>query len=155
MHEILTLQKAEANVQFCKFVERNYLGWIKDPENGPTAVRRSCLKRRCSLNWMAKGPLFFILIDNLRYDQFKIINPIISEYFRLEEEDTYYSILPTATQYARNSIFSGLMPLEMETRYPRCGKTTRTKAAKTFTKTDFVGDNMKRLTCVRMQILVP
>jgi hypothetical protein len=58
MHEILTLQKAEANVQFCKFVERNYLGWIKTPERA-YQHRRSCLKRRCSLSWMARAGFLY------------------------------------------------------------------------------------------------
>jgi hypothetical protein len=108
------------------------LNWIKNPDTAPTSSPQ-LFKKKVFPKLDGNGPLFFILIDNLRYDQFKIINPIISEYFRLEEEDTYYSILPTATQYARNAIFSGLMPLDMEKRYPKCGRMTRTKAAKTFT----------------------
>jgi len=72
------------------------------------------------------------LIDNLRYDQFRIINSLITEYFRLEEEDAYYSILPTATQYARNSIFSGLMPLDMEKRYPEMWQNDEDEGGKNF-----------------------
>jgi len=63
-------------------------------------------------------PLFFILIDNLRVDQWKTIEPTIAQYFNIAEEDTYCSILPTTTAYARNSIFSGLLPLEMSKKYP-------------------------------------
>src|ERR1700712_4212767 len=117
MHEILTLQKAEANVQFSKFIEKNYLDWIKNQDKAPT-LSHQLFKKKVFPKLESNQPVFFILIDNLRYDQFKIINPIISEYFRLEEEDTYYSILPTATQYARNAIFAGLMPLDMEKRFP-------------------------------------
>jgi len=61
-----------------------------------------------------KSPLFFILIDNLRYDQWKILEGFIQEYFQLESEKTYYSILPTTTAYARNSIFAGMMPSEIQ-----------------------------------------
>src|SRR3546814_12075903 len=61
---------------------------------------------------------FCFLIDNLRYDQWRIVNDVITNYFRLEAEESYYSILPTATQYARNAIFSGLMPLDMERQHP-------------------------------------
>src|SRR5690606_20147745 len=57
---------------------------------------------------------FFILIDNLRYDQWKIIEPLIEEYYNVDKEETYYSILPTTTAYSRNAIFSGMLPLEME-----------------------------------------
>jgi len=144
MHEILTLQKAEANMQFCKFVERNYLNWIKNPDLAPTSSPQ-LFKKKVFPKLDGKGPLFFILIDNLRYDQFKIINPIISEYFRLEEEDTYYSILPTATQYARNSIFSGLMPLDMERRYPSMWQNDEDEGGKNLYEADFLADHLKRV----------
>src|SRR6201996_4222162 len=88
MHEILTLQKAEANVQFCKFIEKNYTKWVKEPENGPITSFQ-LFKKKVFPRLDGKGPVFFILIDNLRYDQFRIVNSIITEYFRLEEEDTY------------------------------------------------------------------
>src|SRR5580698_6302356 len=143
MHEILTMQKSEANVQFCKFVERNYLNWIKDPETGPI-ISPHLFKKKVFPRLDGKGPLFFILIDNLRYDQFKIINSIITEYFRLEEEDAYYSILPTATQYARNSIFSGLMPLDMEKRYPDMWQNDEDEGGKNLYEGEFIADQIKR-----------
>src|SRR5690606_33186167 len=89
-------------------------------------------------------PLFFILIDNLRYDQWKIINPIISEYFRMEEEDIYLSILPTATQYARNAIFAGLMPLDMEKRYPSMWQNDEDEGGKNLYENEFLADQIKR-----------
>ena len=95
MHEILTLQKAEANVQFSKFIEKNYLGWLKDPETGPITSNQLLRKKLFPLIDSNK-PTFFILIDNLRYDQWKVINSVITNYFRLDEEDNYFSILPTA-----------------------------------------------------------
>jgi CheY-like chemotaxis protein len=144
MHEILTLQKAEANTQFCKFVERNYLNWIKNPEEGPI-ISPQLFKKKVFPKLDGKGPLFFILIDNLRYDQFKIINTILTEYFRLEEEDAYYSILPTATQYARNSIFSGLMPLEMERRYPQMWQNDEDEGGKNLFEGEFITDQIKRV----------
>jgi CheY-like chemotaxis protein len=144
MHEILTLQKAEANTQFCKFVERNYLDWVKNPDSAPTSSPQ-LFKKKVFPKLDGKGPLFFILIDNLRYDQFKIINPIISQYFKLEEEDTYYSILPTATQYARNSIFSGLMPLEMEKRYPEMWQNDEDEGGKNLYESDFIADQISRV----------
>ena len=63
-------------------------------------------------------PLFFVLIDNLRFDQWKAIQPIFAESFRILEEETFYSILPTATQYARNAIFAGLLPIDIEKQFP-------------------------------------
>jgi len=143
MHEILSLQKAEANVQFCKFIEKNYLGWIKNPETAPLLSHQ--LFKTKVFPKLDSTPVFFILIDNLRFDQFKIINPIISEYFRLEEEDTYYSILPTATQYARNAIFAGLMPLDMEKRFPGMWQNDEDEGGKNLHEEAFIGDQIKRV----------
>ena len=64
-------------------------------------------------------PVFLILIDNLRLDQFKLLKSAINNYLRLDNEDSYYGILPTATQYARNAFFAGLMPLDIEKKYPK------------------------------------
>jgi hypothetical protein len=89
-------------------------------------------------------PVFFILIDNLRYDQWRIINPLITEYFKLDEEDIYSSILPTATQYARNSIFSGLMPLDMEKRFPSLWQNDDDEGGKNMHEEAFLADNIKR-----------
>jgi CheY-like chemotaxis protein len=144
MHEILTLQKAEANVQFSKFIEKNYLDWLKNPDTAPT-ISTQLFKKKVFPQITGDMPVFFILIDNLRYDQYRIIHPIISEYFRLEEEDTYYSILPTATQYARNAIFSGLMPLDMEKRYPDMWQNDEDEGGKNLHESDFLADHIKRV----------
>jgi CheY-like chemotaxis protein len=143
MHEILTMQKSEANMQFCKFVEKNYLNWVKDQSNGPI-LSHQLFKKKVFPQLEDKKPVFFILIDNLRYDQYRIIHPIISEYFRLEEEDVYYSILPTATQYARNAIFAGLMPLDMEKRFPEMWQNDEDEGGKNLYEEDFLEDQLKR-----------
>uniref|UniRef100_UPI0037447487 T9SS response regulator signal transducer PorX n=1 Tax=Sphingobacterium alimentarium TaxID=797292 RepID=UPI0037447487 len=84
-------------------------------------------------------------MDNLRYDQWKQLNDIITDYFRLEEEDSYYSILPTATQYARNAIFSGLTPLEMEKRFPDLWQNDEAEGGKNLHEDKFLADQIKRL----------
>lgn len=117
MHEILTMQKSEANIQFSKFIERNYLKWLKNPESGPVLSHQLFAKKILPLISQER-PTFFFLIDNLRYDQWKIINDVITQYFRLEEEESYFSIIPSATQYARNAIFSGLTPMQIEKQHP-------------------------------------
>lgn len=144
MHEILTMQKAEANIQFCKFVEKNYLDWLKEPSTSPT-LSPQLFKKKVFPQLEEKNSVFFILIDNLRYDQYRMIHPIIAEYFRLEEEDTYYSILPTATQYARNSIFAGLMPLDMEKRFPGMWQNDEDEGGKNLHEEDFLADHLKRI----------
>lgn len=143
MHEILTMQKSEANAQFSKFVEQHYLGWVNGKEKSPL-LSKDLLKKKAFPLISAGTPVFFILIDNLRYDQWKIINPLISEYFRLEEEDIYSSILPTATQYARNAIFSGLMPLEMEKQHPDLWRNDDVEGGKNLNEDKFLALQIKR-----------
>lgn len=143
MHEILTMQKAEANMQYSKFVENHYLDWINGSADAPL-FSHELLKKKVFPLINSTNSVFFILIDNLRYDQWKIINPLISEYFRLEEEDTYSSILPTATQYARNAIFSGLTPLDMEKRFPTLWQNDDDEGGKNLHEEDFLDDQIKR-----------
>lgn len=144
MHEILTQQKAEANTQFGKFVERNYIGWTKNPETAPV-VSNNMFRKKILPELVGTEPVYFILIDNLRYDQWKIIHPVINEYFRLEKEDWYYSILPTATQYSRNAIFSGLSPLEMEKRFPGQWQNDEDEGGKNLHEEAFLADQLQRL----------
>ena len=61
---------------------------------------------------------FLIIIDNFRFDQWKILQTHIEQYFRVEQENVYYSIIPTTTQYARNALLSGMMPSEIKKTYP-------------------------------------
>ncbi|QSE99100.1 T9SS response regulator signal transducer PorX [Fulvivirga lutea] len=118
MYEVLNMQKEEANNQFTKFISDNYESWLNDPDVEKPLLSHQLLKNRV-LPQVGQGKsVFFLVIDNLRYDQWKIIEPAVTEYFNVEEEDSYYSILPTTTAYARNSIFSGLMPSEMEKKHP-------------------------------------
>ena len=118
MLEIFQNQMKEANRLFAKFIENNYKDWIKNDE-GPL-MSHQILKKKLFpiLNKESHKTTLMMVIDNLRFDQWKMISPIIEDYYKKEDEVTYYSILPTATYYARNSIFSGLMPLEMQNEYP-------------------------------------
>ncbi|MEO1049815.1 MAG: response regulator [Bacteroidota bacterium] len=114
MSEVLDMQKTEANANFARYVIDNYESWLNDPNIDKPLLSHQLMKNRVfpTLKQQDK-PVFFILIDNLRYDQWKIIEPIAMEFFNLEEEECYYSILPTTTAYARNAIFSGLLPKAM------------------------------------------
>ena len=118
MQEVFQSQKQEANTEFFKFISKNYLQWLHPRATEAPVMSHNLLKFKV-LPQVEKGtPVFFILIDNLRFDQWKAIQPIFSESFRIQEEDTFYSILPTATQYCRNAIFAGLLPVEIEKQYP-------------------------------------
>ena len=118
MGEILNMQKSEANSNFCKFIEENYEDWLNDPKADKPLMSHQLMRKKVFPLLEQNSPLFFILIDNLRYDQWKIIEPILTDYFTVEEESSYYSILPTTTAFARNAIFSGMMPSEMEKQHP-------------------------------------
>lgn len=116
MEEVLKMQHTEANHEFSKFIKRNYIKWFREGEESP--LLSPSLMRKKIFPMLEEGEkVIFILVDNLRFDQWKILAPLLSEYYHIEE-DMLCSILPTATQYARNSIFSGLMPVEIQKRYP-------------------------------------
>jgi CheY-like chemotaxis protein len=110
MTEILKLQQNEANNSFAKFIMNNYLDWLKPDNKNKPLLSPALFSQKIFPLIKPATPLFFILIDNMRYDQWRTISAELSGLFRIIEEELYYSILPTATQFSRNSIFSGLMP---------------------------------------------
>jgi DNA-binding response OmpR family regulator len=146
MYEILTSQKSEANLLFSKFIENNYIKWLKSADDSVPTMSHQLLKKKVlPIVDASADPVFFILIDNLRYDQWRVIQPVISEFFRLQDEDLYLSILPTATQYARNAIFAGLMPLDIETRFPNSWLNDEEEGGKNLHEGEFFDDFLKRL----------
>jgi CheY-like chemotaxis protein len=144
MHEILTIQKKEANNLFADFVEDHYFDWIHGKTEAP--VMSHNVLGKWLFPQLSKGqPTVLILIDNLRYDQWKVIQPILEEHFRVEHEKLFYSILPTATQFARNSMFAGLMPSEIKKRYPDKWKDDTDEEGKNLFEEFFFTENLKRL----------
>ncbi len=116
MADMLRMQKEEANSAFCKFVRRNYETWMTT-DNHP--LRSNDVFKSRVLPLLDKGEkVFFVVIDNFRLDQWKTISPLLAEHFTIEQEELYTTILPTTTQYARNAIFSGLMPIDIERMFP-------------------------------------
>ncbi len=144
MYDILTMQKNEANNLFSKFVENNYMQWLKNPDAAPLLSHQLFKKKVFPFVDSGEEPVFFILIDNLRLDQWKVIQPTIMEYFKVVEEDTYCSILPTATQYARNSIFAGLLPSEIEKRFPQLWFNDDDEGGKNMHEEEFLVDQIQR-----------
>ncbi|MBK7389424.1 MAG: PglZ domain-containing protein [Bacteroidetes bacterium] len=145
MYEILTMQKDEANVQFSKFVEANYLSWLKQDDKAPVLSHTLFRKKILPVIESTEDPVFFLLIDNLRYDQWRMIAPILSEELRVVEEDAYFSILPTATQYARNAIFAGMMPSDIEKRFPKLWLNDDDEGGKNQHEEEFMADQLQRL----------
>lgn len=118
MEEVFQMQKSEANIRFAEFIERHYEDWMTNPNTQRPLMSHNLLKTKVFPEIKKGEPLFFILLDNFRWDQWKLLEELISDFFIIEEEDAYYSILPTATGYARNAIFSGLTPYDMAKKYP-------------------------------------
>ena len=145
MQEILSSQKSEANAEFFKFVSKNYTKWV-NPKATDAPVMSHNLMQLKVLPHIEKGvSTFFLLIDNLRYDQWKAIEPVFAEHFRITEEETFYSILPTATQYARNAIFAGMLPIDIEKKFPGKWKNDEEEGGKNLYEEDFLRDQLKRL----------
>lgn len=118
MDEVLQMQKTEANSAFCRFISKNYLGWLNQNSNNRPLISTDIFSKRV-FPLLDKGrKVFVMLIDNLRFDQWRALSPIVGEYYNIINDEIYTSILPTATMYARNSIFSGLMPADIKKAYP-------------------------------------
>ncbi len=143
MFEILQMQKKDADQQFCKFYEKNYRDWLHDKSDEKPLLTHKLMEEKVFPH-LGKEPLFFIVIDNLRYDQWRTLRPLLFDYFRVEEEELYYSIIPTATQYARNALFSGMMPSEMERRHPDLWKNDEDEGGKNMFEKEFLDINVQR-----------
>ena len=139
MTDMLQMQKEEANNGFFKYIKANYMDWVKPQgvASSPSATRNIALRQRMQATKGVERPMmsvdifkqkvfplldagekvFLIMIDNFRFDQWRVLAQEIGDMFDIEQ-DTYVSILPTATQYARNAIFSGLMPAKIAQMFP-------------------------------------
>jgi len=143
--DILSQQKQQANVEFSKFVGKNYYDWVdKNQEVGPI-MSHSLLRKRVFPHIGNGTPTVLLLLDNLRYDQWKVIEPFINEMFKTEQESYFYSILPTATQYSRNSIFAGMMPADIALMFPDKWKNDTDEGGKNLAEDFFLGKQIERV----------
>ncbi|MBR4488473.1 MAG: PglZ domain-containing protein [Bacteroidales bacterium] len=117
--EILADQKLEANSRFSHFVAKNYEDWINGRGSEKPLFSHTILKEKLFPDLEEGKTAFLFVIDNLRYDQWRSILPMIHPYYHVDDETLFYSILPTATHYARNAMFAGLMPSEIAKKYPQ------------------------------------
>ncbi len=118
MAELLSMQRKQANAAFAKFIRQNYEQWFAQPDSRPM-ISTDIFRKAVFPLLDAGKKVFVIVIDNFRYSQWKIIQPVLAEFFSVHSEQLYSAILPTATQYARNAIFSGLMPLQIQQQFPQ------------------------------------
>lgn len=143
MREILEMQKKEANNLFARFIENNYLDWLNGTEEAPQMLH-TLIKDKIAPS-IGKEKLFVLVIDNLRFDQWKVLQPIFSKYFSQESEEMIFSILPTATHYARNAFFAGLMPSEIEKKFPNLWLNEEDEGGKNMHEKELLEANLKRL----------
>lgn len=142
MNEVLKMQKAEANNMFARFVSKNYINWINDPDNRPV-MSQDIMKKYVFPHLDNGEKVFLIVLDNFRYDQWRTLGSEISEYFS-SDEDLYFSILPTATQYARNAIFSGLYPAQIAKMFPELWVDEDEEEGKNLNEEPLIGTLLER-----------
>ncbi|NND34743.1 MAG: PglZ domain-containing protein [Saprospiraceae bacterium] len=144
MADILSMQKSEANAEFSKYISRNYTDWLQGKEEGPILSHQLIRKKVLPL-LQEKKPIFLVVLDNLRFDQWKIIERILINNFRIMSEDFFYSILPTSTQYSRNAIFAGMLPSEIEKHFPKYWKNDTDEGGKNLHEKELLQAQLKRL----------
>ncbi len=119
IREVLVYQKNEANQEFSKFVRRNYYNWINKRTDDTPTMSHTLMRTNIFPTVDANSKTTLLLIDNFRYDQWRAISPLLRGHYDIAQDDFYCAILPTATQYARNAIFAGLMPLAIDKLMPQ------------------------------------
>jgi len=144
MGEVLDMQKTEANANFAKFIIKNYDSWLNNPNADKPLLSHQLMKKKIFPELGNDRPCFVFVIDNLRYDQWKVIEPELNEYFTTDAEETYYSILPTTTAYARNAIFSGQLPSEMAKTSPELWIGEDQEDGKNNAEGEFLAKQLKR-----------
>ena len=144
MFEILESQKTEANNQFCKFIDKNYPKCF-DNSIDPPIMSHTLFRDKVAPQLKKGTPTLLVVVDNLRYDQWKAFEPFVANSYKKNTEDMYFGILPTATQYARNAIFSGLMPSDMEKLHPDLWLNDTDEGGKNMYEDKFLAAQLKRL----------
>lgn len=143
LQQMLKMQQNEANLMFAKFVKQHYEGWFEDTEKRPL-MSPDLFKKELFPLLEQEEKLFFVVIDNFRYDQWKAIQTLLSDFFTVADEKLYCSILPTATQYARNAIFSGLMPLQIKEMFPNLWVDEEDEEGKNLVEDKLIDTQLKR-----------
>ncbi len=145
IHDIFLSQKRDAQAMYCRFYEDHYLDWLSGRQEKPL-MSHTVLQQR--LFPLLKTPdaqsLFLIVIDNFRYDQWKFVQSLVENYFRVQRDDLYFTIVPTTTQFARNAMFAGLMPSEIEKKYPQYWVNEDEQGWKNQFENELLDENLRR-----------
>jgi len=145
MEDILLMQKSDANNLFGRFVENNYKNWLNGKDPNPPLLSHTLFRNKVAPKIRTDKALFMVVIDNLRFDQWRILESKLNTNFKTEEEGLYYSILPTATHFSRNAIFAGLMPSEIQKRFPKLWVGEEDEGGKNMHEEELLGEQLKRL----------
>ena len=143
MLEVFETQMQEANAQFAKFIKNNYKNWMQGSK-GPV-MSHQAFEQFVFPQLKKNQPSLLLMIDNLRFDQWKTITPEVKKYCKVESEYAYFSILPTATQYARNAFFAGRTPLDISKTFPHWWKNDIDEGGKNLHEFDLLKALSKRL----------
>ncbi len=145
MQEVLAMQKQEAGSNFCKFITKKYTGWLTAPDANTPVLSHTLLAKKVLPSIPEYSSTFLVVIDNLRFDQWKMIQPLLAGFTKPIEEEAYFAILPTATQYARNALFAGLTPLDIAKKYPDKWVNDVEEEGKNLHEEFFLQEQLKRL----------
>ena len=138
IREVLQYQKTEANQAFCRFVCRNYQSWINSRDEDTPVMSHTLMRSKILPVVDSNSKTTLLLIDNFRYDQWRTISPMLHSYYNVVADENYCSILPTATQYARNAVFAGLMPLAIDKLMPNKWLNDNEEGGKNMYEEDFL-----------------
>jgi len=144
MDEVIKMQKDEANQQFARFVMDEYEGWVNAADDDRPIQSHTIMKKKVLPVLTDQRPTFLFVIDNLRWDQWKSIQPFFEDQYKVISEDLVYSILPSTTQYSRNALFAGLMPLEIQKKYPQYWLGEHDEGSKNQYESELLGEFLKR-----------
>jgi len=145
MTEVFRMQKSEAGLGFSRYIKNNYTGWFKDGSTERPLLSPSVFKEKVFPLVEENRKVFVLLIDNLRLDQWRTMTPVINEYLIAKEDGLFCSILPTATQYARNAMFAGLMPEEIQALNPGLWLNDDEEGAKNMNEEELLQKHLSRL----------
>ena len=144
MVEILSNQRDEANMRFSDFLIDHYESWITDPDVDRPLLSHQVLKKKVFPALKKQENVFLIVIDNLRFDQWEVLEPEISTLYNVKRKDHYYSILPTTTAYARNALFAGMMPLDIAKNHEKYWVGEDQDEGKNLYEEQLLGENLKK-----------
>lgn len=143
--EVHRAQMREANADFFKFVSRYYAAWASNADLDPPLLSTMLFRKKVLPYIQHQEPVVWIVVDNLRLDQWKAIAPMLNEFYRIREEDCFFSILPTATHYCRNAIFYGGMPADIQKDFPEHWKRDDDEEGKNMHEAFFFSAQLKKL----------